>query len=118
MTTTKDAKDAATGLELTNSPRQLGKLSASTPILNSKVFANLELQYNSETVTLARTHSPSYWVTNFTLNSHDRWSKVELTAGIYNAFDEERLFPGSEEHAQTLLQQQGRTYGAEVIVRF
>ncbi|GFE83922.1 hypothetical protein GCM10011487_59220 [Steroidobacter agaridevorans] len=112
------AKDTATGLELTNSPRQLGKLSASTPILNSKVFANLELQYNSETVTLARTHSPSYWITNFTLNSHDRWSKVELTAGIYNAFDEERLFPGSEEHAQTLLQQQGRTYGAEVIVRF
>ncbi len=112
------AKDTATGLELTNSPRQLGKLSASTPILNSKVFANLELQYNSETVTLARTHSPSYWITNFTLNSHDRWSKMELTAGIYNAFDEERLFPGSEEHAQTLLQQQGRTYGAEVIVRF
>jgi iron complex outermembrane receptor protein len=112
------AKDTATDLALTNSPRQLGKLSASTPILNSKVFANLELQYNSETVTLARTRGPSYWLTNFTLNSHDRWSKLELTAGIYNAFDEERRFPGSEEHAQTLLQQQGRTYGAEVIVRF
>lgn len=112
------AKDTATGLELTNSPRNLGKLSGSAPILNSKIFANLELQYNSETLTLARTRSPSYWITNFTLNSHDRWSKVELTAGIYNAFDEERLFPGSEEHAQTLLQQQGRAYGAEVIVRF
>lgn len=52
------------------------------------------------------------------MNTHDRWSKVELTAGIYNAFDEEQPFPGSEEHAQTLLQQDGRTYGAEVIVRF
>jgi outer membrane cobalamin receptor len=116
--TVQRAKDVATNLELTDSPRQLGKLSASAPILNSKVFANLELQYNSETVTLARTHSPSYWITNLTLNSHDRWSKVELTAGIYNAFDEARPFPGAEEHAQTLLQQEGRTYGAEVIVRF
>lgn len=116
--TIQRAKDSATNLELTNSPRQLGKLSASAPILNSKVFANLDLQYNSHTLTLARTHSPSYWITNFTLNSHDRWSKVELTAGIYNAFDEQRLFPGSEEHAQAVLQQEGRTYGAEVVVRF
>lgn len=116
--TVQRAEDIGTGLELTNSPRQLGKLSASAPILNSEVFANLELQYNSKTVTLAGTRSPSYWIANFTLNSHDRWSKVELTAGIYNAFDQERLFPGSEEHAQTLLPQQGRTYGAEVIVRF
>lgn len=116
--TVQRAKDIATGLELTNSPHQSGKLSASMPVLASKVFANLELQYNSDSVTLARTRSPSFWITNFTLNSHDRWSKVELTAGIYNAFDEERPFPGSEEHAQLVLPQAGRTYGAEVVVRF
>jgi iron complex outermembrane receptor protein len=116
--TVQRARDRATDLELTNSPHHLGKLSASAPILNSKVFANLELQYYSQTLTVARTHSPSYWITNFTLNSHDRWSKVELTAGIYNAFDEEARFPGSEEHTQPLLPQEGRTYGAEVIVRF
>ncbi len=46
--TVQRAKDIATNLELTNSPRQLGKLSASMPVLNSKVFANLELQYNSD----------------------------------------------------------------------
>jgi iron complex outermembrane receptor protein len=116
--TLQRAKDRATGLELTSSPHQLGKLSASLPVLDSKLFANLELQYNSDSITLARTRSPSFWVTNFTLNSHDRWSKVELTAGIFNAFDEDRPFPGAEEHEQTLLQQEGRTYGAEVIVRF
>ncbi|MFC4308890.1 TonB-dependent receptor plug domain-containing protein [Steroidobacter flavus] len=116
--TVQRAKDVGTNLELTNSPRQLGKLSASVPVLNSKLFANLSLQYNSDSLTLARTRSPSFWTANFTLNTHDRWSKVELTAGIYNAFDEERPFPGSEEHAQTVLQQEGRTYGAEVVVRF
>ncbi|WP_129775405.1 TonB-dependent receptor plug domain-containing protein [Peristeroidobacter soli] len=116
--TVQRAKDIGTKLELTNSPRQLGKLSASVPVLSSKVFANLAVQYNSDSLTLARTRSPAFWITNFTLNTHDRWSKVELTAGIYNAFDEDRPFPGSEEHTQTLLQQEGRTYGAEVVVRF
>lgn len=112
------AKDVATDLDLTNSPRHLGKLSASAPVLGSKLFANLELQYHSDSFTPARTRSPSFWLTNFTLNTHDRWSKVELTAGIYNAFDVDHPFPGAEEHLQRLLPQEGRTYGAEVVVRF
>jgi iron complex outermembrane receptor protein len=116
--TIQRAEDVATQMELTNSPHQLVKLSASTPILDSKLFANLELQYNSDSITLARTRSPSFWLTNFTLNSHDRWSQVELTAGVYNAFDVDHPFPGAEEHAQILLQQEGRSYGAKLVVRF
>jgi iron complex outermembrane receptor protein len=112
------AEDVATDLELTNSPRQLGKLSASAPIPGSQLFANLELQYQSDSLTLARTHSPSFWLTNFTLNTHDRWSKVELTAGVYNAFNEAHPFPGAEEHAQLVLPQEGRSYGAQLVVRF
>lgn len=112
------AKDIATDLELSNSPRQLGKLSVSTPILREKVFANLDLQYQSDTLTLARTRSPAFWLANFTLNTHDRWSKVELTAGVYNLFDAERWFPSAEEHVQSQLRQEGRTYGGEIVVRF
>jgi outer membrane receptor for ferrienterochelin and colicins len=112
------AEDVATGLELTSSPRHLGKLIASTPVLDSKLFANLQLQYYSGSLTLARTRSPSFWLTNFTLNTHDRWSKIELTAGVYNAFDQDNPVLGAEEHAQRLLPQEGRTYGAEVVVRF
>lgn len=112
------SKDVATDLELSNSPRQLGKFSASAPILREKVFANLDLQYQSDTLTLSRTRSPSFWLANFTLNTHDRWSKVELTAGVYNLFDAERWFPSAEEHAQSQLQQEGRTYGGEIVVRF
>jgi iron complex outermembrane receptor protein len=112
------AKDVASDLELTNSPRHLGKLTASTPVLGSKLFANVDLQYQSDSLTLARTRGPSFWLTNFTLNTHDRWSKVELTVGIYNAFDEDHPFSGAEEHLQRLLPQEGRTYGAEIVVRF
>jgi iron complex outermembrane receptor protein len=112
------AEDASTDLELTNSPRHLGKLSASVPLLDSKLFASMELQYQSDTLALAGTRVPSSWLTNFTFNTHERWSKLELTAGIYNAFDADRPFSGAEEHAQERLPQEGRTYGAQVVVRF
>ncbi|HEY0681375.1 MAG TPA: TonB-dependent receptor [Steroidobacter sp.] len=112
------AEDVATELELSNSPRHLGKFSASLPVLRSKLFANLDLQYQSETLTLAGTRSPDFWLANFTLNTHDRWSKVELTAGVYNVFDEDRWFSGAEEHVQSQLQQEGRSYGGEIVIRF
>lgn len=112
------AKDVASGWELTSSPRHMATLNASTPLFASPLFANLELQYSSSSVTLSRAHSPSFLLTNFTLNTHELWSGIELTAGVYNAFDVEHPFPGAEEHAQDILQQEGRTYGGRFIVRF
>jgi outer membrane receptor for ferrienterochelin and colicins len=108
----------ASGLELTNSPHQLVKFTGSVPVFGTPVFANLDLQYNSDSVTLARTRSPSFVLANLTLNTHELWSGVELTAGVYNILDEERRFPGAEEHAQETLQQEGRTYGGRFIVKF
>ncbi|MET0533169.1 MAG: TonB-dependent receptor [Steroidobacter sp.] len=112
------ADDVASGRELSNSPHQLAKLTGSLPLFGSSVFANLDLQYNSKSFALSRAHSPSFVLANFTLNTHDLWSGVELTAGVYNILDRERRFPGSEEHVQETLQQEGRSYGARFIVRF
>lgn len=111
------AKDIASGRELTSSPRLMATLNASTPLLATPLFANLELQYSS-CMTLTRAQSPSFLLTNFTLNTHELWSGIELTAGVYNAFDVDHPFPGAQEHAQDILQQEGRTYGGRVIVRF
>jgi outer membrane receptor for ferrienterochelin and colicins len=112
------SKDVTTGLELSNSPHQLAKLSASMPLFGTPVFGNLELQYNSKSLTLAQTHTPSFVLANFTLNTHELWSSVELTAGVYNILDSDRRFPAAEEHQQTTLQQEGRTYGGRFIVKF
>jgi len=112
------AEDVASGLELTNSPHQLVKFTGSVPLFGTPVFANVDLQYNSDSVTLVRNRSPSFVVANLTLNTHELWSGVELTAGVYNILDEERRFPGAEEHVQETLQQEGRTYGGRFIVRF
>jgi outer membrane receptor for ferrienterochelin and colicins len=112
------AEDVASGLELTNSPRQLAKFTGSIPLFGTPVFANLDVQYNSKSVTLVRTHSPSFVLANLTLNTHELWSGVELTAGVYNILDEDRRFPGAEEHVQETLPQEGRTYGGRFIVKF
>lgn len=112
------AKDVASGLDLTSSPHHLATFNASTPLFGSPLFANLELQYISKSTTLSRAHSPSFVLTNFTLNTRELWSGIELTAGVYNAFDVEHPFPGAEEHVQDILQQEGRTYGGRFIVRF
>jgi iron complex outermembrane receptor protein len=112
------AEDVASGLELTNSPHQLVKFTGSVPVFRTPMFANLDLQYSSDSVTLVRTRSPSFVLANFTLNTHELWSGVELTAGVYNILDEERRFPGAEEHVQETLQQEGRTYGGRFIVKF
>jgi iron complex outermembrane receptor protein len=112
------AEDVASGLELTNSPHQLVKFTGSMPLFGTPVFANLDVQYNSESITLTRTRSPSFVLANFTLNTHELWSGVELTAGVYNILDEDRRFPGAEEHVQETLPQEGRTYGGRFIVKF
>ena len=88
------------------------------PLLGTPLFANLDVQYNSGSVTLTRTRSHSFVLANLTLNTHELWSGVELTAGIYNILDEDRRFPGAEEHVQETLQQEGRTYGGRFIVKF
>jgi hypothetical protein len=87
-------------------------------LFGTPVFANLDVQYNSKSVTLVRTHSPSFVLANLTLNTHELWSGVELTAGVYNILDEDRRFPGAEEHVQETLPQEGRTYGGRFIVKF
>ena len=112
------AEDVASGQELTNSPHQLAKLTGSMPLFHTPVFANLDLQYNSRSGTLNRGHNPSFVLANFTLNTHELWSGLELTAGVYNIFDEDRRFPGAEEHVQQTLQQEGRTYGGRFVFKF
>jgi outer membrane receptor for ferrienterochelin and colicins len=112
------ADDVASGQQLTNSPQHLAKFTGSMPLFGTPVFANLDVQYNSKAMTLVRTHSPSFVLANLTLNTHELWSGVELTAGIYNLLDKERRFPGAEEHVQETLPQEGRTYGGRFLVKF
>lgn len=112
------AKDVATGLELTNSPRRIAQLSASAPVVGG-LIASLEVQYASDRLKLSRTRAGSFVVTNLAAHTPDLWHGVELTAGIYNLFDVDHPMvaaPGG--NTQELLPQEGRTFSGRVTMRF
>lgn len=116
--TLQRAEETTTHRELTSSPHQLGKLSVSVPIMQSRLFSNLELQYHSNSITLTDARSPSFMLTNLGFTTAKLWPHVELSAAIYNAFDVDQVYPASEEHLQDTLQLNGRTYHGKVTVRF
>ena len=49
-----------------------------------------------------------YLQTNITLLERSWWKRVHVSASLYNALDRQYGDPGSEEHAQELIPQNGR----------
>ncbi|HVF16695.1 MAG TPA: TonB-dependent receptor [Steroidobacteraceae bacterium] len=112
------AEDVGMDRELSSSPHHLGKLSTSVPIYARQLYANLEVQYHSESFTFNGARSPDFVLTNLSFNTHDLWKGIELSAGIYNLLDTEHVYPAAQEHLQTTLEQDGRTYRGKLTVRF
>jgi len=112
------ATDDTTGRELTSSPQQLAKLNLSVPIWMSAVFASVELQYHSNSRTLAGATSPDFLLTNLNVTSTTLWPSVEISAAINNVFNATPVYPAAEEHLQDTLRLNGRTYQGKFIVRF
>jgi outer membrane receptor for ferrienterochelin and colicins len=102
------ATDQHTHEALTNSPKHLAKLRVSVPGPTSHSFISTELQSISSRRTLAGNTVQPVTVTNVTLIEPIRHS-FELFAGIRNVFDQRGYDPGSEEHLEDALQQNGRT---------
>jgi len=110
--------DQATEQHLTNSPRHLGKLDLAVPLLGKRLSAGLDAQYVSARRTLAGAQAPAFAVANLTLLAQRVAGRVDLSAGLYNAFDERYSDPGSEEHPEDLIQQDGRSFRIKASWRF
>ena len=55
---------------------------------------------------------------NLTLNAPDVWGGLSIAGSVYNALDEDYGDVGSEEHIQTEIPQDGRTYRLKAYYRF
>jgi outer membrane receptor for ferrienterochelin and colicins len=102
------AHDQNTGRPLTNSPGHLAKLRVSIPGPMPRSFVSTEVQYISRRRTLAADTVAPVTVANLTLIAPFGRS-FELFAGVRNVFDQRGYDPGSEEHVQDAIQQNGRT---------
>jgi len=116
--TYEQTEDVKNRLPLSNSPEHMGKLNLILPVYREKVFAGLELQASSSRLTLAGNQSGDFAVVNFTLFSHQIVKGLDLSASVYNLFDQNYAYPGAGEHIQDVIRQDGRTFRVRLTYRF
>jgi len=96
--TFQDARNVQSGTPLTNSPKHLPKANLTIPLLRNKIFGGMELQYLSRRLTLGNSHVGDALIGNFTLFSRNIVKNLELSASVYNIFNQRFRDPGGEEH--------------------
>jgi outer membrane receptor protein involved in Fe transport len=119
----QEAEDEDTGLWLVNSPRHLAKLNVSTPVATGW-YSGLELQYVSGRLTPFGNTVGDYTVANLTLRTDRLLKNLDVSASVYNLFDNRYADPPSEEHVDdlgrnlTAIPQNGRNYRLKLNYRF
>lgn len=113
-----DAEEPDTHQILTNSPQHLGKLNLSMPLVQQRLFASLDAQYTSPSLTLAGNTVSGFAVFNVTLLGHTLGKHLDLSASVYNLFDKKYFDPGRPEDPEDAIQQDGRNFRIKVTGRF
>jgi iron complex outermembrane receptor protein len=111
-------EDVMTGAELTSSPRHLIKGNLIVPLYRDKVFAALELQYQSGIRTLAGRRTDDFVIGNLTLFSREIVKGLEASASVYNLFDTKCGSPGAGDHLQDTIPQDGRSFRLKMTYKF
>jgi iron complex outermembrane receptor protein len=115
------ATDLGDGSWINNSPRHLGKLNLTGPLIRKRLFGGLELQYLSRRRTLLlapQEDARSVLLPNFTLFSPALFKGLDVTFSLYNLFDQRYGHPGGDEHTQNIIEQDGRAARLKLTYRF
>ncbi len=114
-------ENAETGREISNSPRHLVKANVAVPLLTDRIHAGVELQYSSSARTIpgrAIRRADEYCVVNLTLFSRELCKNLEVSASLYNVFDQAYAYPAGDEFVPDLIWQDGRTFRVKLNYRF
>lgn len=102
---------------LTNSPASLVQVTARAPLGSTGAIAALDLQGMSRRRTLLGPDAPGYVVANLTATLPRVAPRVDLSLGVWNVLGARYGDPGSEEHRQIVIPQDGRVFGLKARVR-
>lgn len=116
--TLQRTEDHGTGIELTNSPRQMTKLQLRAPLGVSDATVGMDAQYMSNRTTLGGITVPAYVVTNLSLLAPRVFARFDVSATVYNLFGAVYSAPGSIEHVQDIIQQDGRSFRVKTTLHF
>jgi outer membrane cobalamin receptor len=103
---------------LSNSPRHMAKVDVDAPLLGGRVWAGVNAQYTSRRGTLSGASVAGYTRANLTLTAPRLFRHLDLTASVHNVFDVRYADPGSEEHRQDALEQDGRSLRVKAVWTF
>jgi outer membrane receptor for ferrienterochelin and colicins len=112
--TFQDAVSPNAQVPVTNSPKHLIQAGISVPVVRQKVFASMNLQYLSRRETLAGQYSAAYAVPNFTFFSRNVLKGWEVSASIYNPFNEKYADPSGDGLSEDVISQDGRNFRIKV----
>jgi iron complex outermembrane receptor protein len=116
--TYQESHDQTTDARLVNSPQQMAKASLIVPLGSERFTLGNELQYVGERLTVNRETTGGYLLANVTLMAQKLWGDGELSASVYNLFDRTYGDVGGDEHLQSVILQDGRSYRLKATWRF
>ncbi len=116
--TFQKVKDESVNELLTNSPKHLAKFNIIIPVLRNKLFFGMEEQFTSNRKTLQNKKANGFFITNLTFFSKNIIKGLEVSASVYNLFDKEYDDPGSGEHLQDVIRQDGIQYRLKLNYSF
>ncbi|MBN1916811.1 MAG: TonB-dependent receptor [Verrucomicrobia bacterium] len=114
----QETTNSETGARLTNSPRHLAKFKLRAPLAGQRLSTGLEVRYTGTRLTLGGNEADDFVVANLTLVAAHLADGLSLSASIYNVFDTRYGHPGSEEHIQDIIDQDGRSFRLKLVYRF
>jgi iron complex outermembrane receptor protein len=111
-------EDRATHKPLTNSPGQMVQLELRSPVPGVSAIAALDAQYMSKRLTLSGRDAPSHKVTNLSLSSPRALGRFDVSATVYNIFDQRYGDPAPDGLTQDTIQQDGRSLRVRTTLHY
>ena len=116
--TFQHSRNEMTGAALTNSPAHLVQFNLMMPLLKGAGSAGVEFQYVGPRRTLTGQSVGGVFLPNVTLISRRLSRNMELSASMYNVTNATYSDPGSEEHRQDSIVQDGRNFRVRLTYHF
>jgi iron complex outermembrane receptor protein len=113
----QSSKNLQTGRTLRNSPDQVAQFNLAIPV-GHRIFAGFAAHYVGKRATGAGNYTDAAFVSDLTLFRRRVTRNVNLSASVHNLFNENYSHPGSEEHVQDSIRQDGRTLRVKLTIDF
>jgi outer membrane cobalamin receptor len=111
-------EDRKTGIELTNSPRQMAKLELRAPLDVRDITAGVDAQYVGDRHTITGGVAPGQVVTNLSLLAPLVFRGFDVSATVYNLFAIKYGIPAGDEHLQNTIPQDGRSFRIQTTLHY